>query len=103
MMSHHQHAIKVTQSELEELVEGAEENALKAVPVLQHKAENRVSREMREVALRGCARELEAFAACSSGRTLSVVWACRVQNRAMDGCMKTIGRDEVLRNEMRRR
>ncbi|KAK0509249.1 hypothetical protein JMJ35_008620 [Cladonia borealis] len=36
-----------------------------------------------------CADEIREFAACASGRTFSVSWACRPQRLAMNGCMMT--------------
>ncbi|KAF2661980.1 hypothetical protein K491DRAFT_586244 [Lophiostoma macrostomum CBS 122681] len=34
-----------------------------------------------------CAVEIEAFAACALGRTLTMVWKCRDQKLAMNSCM----------------
>ncbi|KAF4592280.1 Cytochrome c oxidase biogenesis protein [Ophiocordyceps camponoti-floridani] len=36
-----------------------------------------------------CADEIKAFAACATGRTFSVVFACRDQHRAMNSCMNS--------------
>ncbi|KAF2017655.1 hypothetical protein BU24DRAFT_420696 [Aaosphaeria arxii CBS 175.79] len=49
-----------------------------------------------------CAPEIEAFAACARGRTLTMVWACRDQKIAMNSCMLQYqGQEEMdrARNE----
>lgn len=95
------HKILVTQEEYDDLMRCR--SSTEAVPILKQRAENRIQRELRDVALRGCVGEIEAFARCASDKVLSVVWKCRSQNRAMDRCMKQIGKDEALKDEMRRR
>ncbi|KAF1954635.1 hypothetical protein CC80DRAFT_493757 [Byssothecium circinans] len=43
-----------------------------------------------------CADEIAAFAACATGRTFTMVWACRTQKLAMNSCMmKYQGQDEM--------
>ncbi|KAH8173854.1 cytochrome c oxidase biogenesis protein cmc1 like domain-containing protein [Sarocladium implicatum] len=34
-----------------------------------------------------CAEEIKAFAACALGRTFTVSYACRAENRVMNNCM----------------
>ncbi|KAF2127867.1 hypothetical protein P153DRAFT_342783 [Dothidotthia symphoricarpi CBS 119687] len=34
-----------------------------------------------------CAQEIETFAACALGRTITMVWACRAQKLTMNACM----------------
>lgn len=36
------------------------------------------------------------FANCSTGRTVSVAWACRAQHRAVQACMKPYTSDEAM-------
>ncbi|RCI12332.1 hypothetical protein L249_0684 [Ophiocordyceps polyrhachis-furcata BCC 54312] len=38
---------------------------------------------------RKCADEIRAFAACASGRTFSISFACRTEHRAMNNCMNS--------------
>lgn len=38
-------------------------------------------------AFKECRAELEAFTGCMEGRMLSVVWACRAENHAMNECL----------------
>ncbi|KAF2677778.1 hypothetical protein K458DRAFT_395584 [Lentithecium fluviatile CBS 122367] len=43
-----------------------------------------------------CAEEISAFAACATGRTFTMVWACRTQKLAMNTCMlRYQGQDEL--------
>lgn len=99
-MSHNK-GTSVSQEEFEDLVRWSK--STEVVPILQHKAENRISRQLRDVALRGCSKEIESFAQCARGKTISVAWTCRSLNQAVDKCMKVHGNDEGLRDEMRRR
>eukprot|EP00177_Eucheuma_denticulatum_P000858 GFKZ01001552.1.p2 GENE.GFKZ01001552.1~~GFKZ01001552.1.p2 ORF type:complete len:101 (+),score=9.54 GFKZ01001552.1:171-473(+) len=91
----------VTQEQLDDLL-GARGNT-DQVPILKHKAENRVMRELKEVAIRACDDHLRALAECAQGRMLSVVWHCRAHSKAIDECMRAFGQDESLKDEMRRR
>ncbi|KAG8461447.1 hypothetical protein KFE25_001051 [Diacronema lutheri] len=38
-------------------------------------------------AFKECRAELEAYIGCMQGRMLSVVWACRPENRTMNECL----------------
>lgn len=73
------------------------------VPTLTHKAENRVLRELRDLALRGCDAHVRALAECTEGKILGVIWHCRKFSKAIDACMKEFGKDEALKDEVRRR
>ncbi|KAF2638237.1 hypothetical protein P280DRAFT_471361 [Massarina eburnea CBS 473.64] len=43
-----------------------------------------------------CAEEVKAFVACASGRTFTMVWACRDQKLTMNSCMLQYqGQDEM--------
>ncbi|EEB06100.1 hypothetical protein SJAG_01140 [Schizosaccharomyces japonicus yFS275] len=35
-----------------------------------------------------CREEIEAFARCATGRTLSIVWKCRQENERMKSCLQ---------------
>ncbi|OBZ78810.1 COX assembly mitochondrial protein 2 [Grifola frondosa] len=56
-------------------------------------------------ALKDCDPIVREFAACASGRTVSVAWACSKQNKAMQDCLRqytgpeamAIVREEYLR------
>ena len=48
-----------------------------------------------------CSDEIKAFAACASGRTVSLAWACRAEQFAMNSCMILHARGE-LEDEARR-
>lgn len=91
----------VSQEELEDLLQSRLRTD--RVPILRYKAEERIRRELREVAMRGCASEIEAFAKCAKSRTFSVVWSCHSLNRSVDKCMKRFANDKPLIDEMRRR
>ncbi|PVH92251.1 hypothetical protein DM02DRAFT_605576 [Periconia macrospinosa] len=45
-----------------------------------------------------CADEIAAFAACATGRTITLAWACRAQKLTMNSCMLQYqGQDELDR------
>lgn len=90
-----------TQEQVKDLLEARESTAM--VPILKNKAENRIMRELKEVAIRACDDHIRALAQCAEGRLLSVVWYCRSHSKAVDECMRKFGRDEALKDEMRRR
>lgn len=73
------------------------------VPILKQKAENRIMRELKEVAIRACDGQIRALAQCAEGRMLSVVWHCRSHSKAVDACMHEFSKDEALKDELRRR
>lgn len=100
-MSHHNKRTPVTQEQLDDLL--AARDSTEMVPILKHKAENRVMRELKEVAIRACDKQVRALAQCAEGRLLSVVWHCRSHSKAIDLCMREFARDEALKEEMRRR
>lgn len=100
-MGHRNHGTKVTDEQLADLL--SSRSNTDEVPILQRKAEDRIRRELRDVALKGCAREITDFAKCAQGRVLSVVWACRSLNRNVDKCMKQFANDEALQDVLRRR
>ncbi|CAN8063778.1 unnamed protein product [Agarophyton chilense] len=73
------------------------------VPVLIHSAENRVTRELRDLAVKGCDEHVRRLAECAEGKLLSVIWHCRKYSKAVDVCMREFGGDEALKDELRRR
>lgn len=100
-MSHGAQRDPVTQAELDDLL--ASRGSTEMVPILKHKADNGVMRELKHVALRGCDAHVRALAECAEGRLVSVVWYCRAFSKAVDKCMHEFGNDEALKDELRRR
>lgn len=50
--------------------------------------ENELVRDkLKKAALVSCDEYLKEFAACAKGRTVSVIYACRTENRAMNDCL----------------
>lgn len=90
-----------TLAEVEDLLNGRKN--VDPVPILTHRAESRVTGELRMVAIVGCGDKVRDLAKCAEGRTFSVVWYCRQFNRAVQTCMKEYKADESLKDEMRRR
>ncbi|KAG5366548.1 hypothetical protein CJU89_0981 [Yarrowia sp. B02] len=60
-----------------------------AVPLwfLSPKEENEVREETRRLARLACADVLKVFSECTKGRTVSMLWACRIEKSAMMDCM----------------
>lgn len=100
-MSHHKEGISVTEEQLQDLLQ-ARTNT-EDVPILSHRAEDSVRRQLRDIALRGCASEILKFAECASGKVITVLWKCRSENREVADCMKQFKNDDALRDEIRRR
>ncbi|RMZ82360.1 hypothetical protein DV737_g2100, partial [Chaetothyriales sp. CBS 132003] len=48
-----------------------------------------------------CAPEIAAFAACARGRTVSLAWACKPEQLAMNSCMIQHAADKRLQDEAR--
>ncbi len=44
--------------------------------------------KLKQHAMKKCSAEARAYAECTTGRTLSVVWACRQHLNDLNGCLK---------------
>ncbi|KAK7694498.1 hypothetical protein QCA50_001684 [Cerrena zonata] len=72
---------------------------------LSRREEETLLKTTKARALKECDDVVKAFAECSSGRTVSVAWACRDQHKLVQQCMlqytgpdnMAIVRDEYLR------
>ncbi|PXF42405.1 hypothetical protein BWQ96_07925 [Gracilariopsis chorda] len=91
----------ITDEELHDLLQSRSNTD--PVPILIHRAENRVLRELRDIAVQGCNEHVKRLAECAEGKLLSVVWHCRKYSKAVDACMREFGADEALKDELRRR
>ena len=56
-----------------------------------------IPKKMREISWTRCSEELKEFENCCRGRTVSMVFVCRAQNRAMLDCMNRSFNEEGLR------
>ncbi|OSX71031.1 hypothetical protein BU14_0614s0006 [Porphyra umbilicalis] len=72
-----------------------------AVPVLKRRSENRVRENVKKEALKHCDGLVKEFVDCTKAHTLSVVWACRTQQNALNDCLGTVTRDEAVMNRAR--
>jgi hypothetical protein len=79
------------------------DDAKERMPILKNRSENRVTRELKKVAIKGCGEQLQALSDCSQGRLISVVWACRKQNADVNACLAVFSKDDELRDELRRK
>lgn len=93
--------VATTDEELEGILQARQNTD--AVPILKRNAEDRIRRKLRDVAMKACSKELGEFAECAKGRTLSIAFACRQLNKAVDTCMKTFANEETIQDELRRR
>lgn len=100
-MSQHPSKPPITEEHLADLL--ASRSNTSPVPILKHKAENSVRRQLKDVAIKGCAFHVRALAECTDGKLISVIWHCRHLSKAIDSCMRQFGDDELLKDEMRRR
>jgi len=55
---------------------------------LSRREEETLLKDLKKKALKNCDDYVKDFAACSTGRTISVTWKCRTQWRAMQDCMR---------------
>ncbi|KAM0746527.1 hypothetical protein T439DRAFT_329637 [Meredithblackwellia eburnea MCA 4105] len=54
---------------------------------LSRAEEAKVLKEHQANALKLCEVDVQAFASCAQGRTISVTWSCRTQFKQMQACM----------------
>ncbi|CAO1614141.1 unnamed protein product [Jaminaea pallidilutea] len=54
---------------------------------LSNREEDAMMKQIRLDALKKCDDVVKDFADCAKGRTVSVVWACRKQNRDVQDCL----------------
>ncbi|XP_059281869.1 uncharacterized protein LOC132035595 [Lycium ferocissimum] len=71
-------------------VEEARQNHVKK------KVEEALRSKMKQKALKECDRYTTKYAACASGRTISVVWQCRKQAKELNECLHQYTNDSVL-------
>lgn len=91
----------ITDEQLEDLL--SSRGSTDPVPILKHRSEDRILRELKQVALKGCDDIVADLARCTEGKLFSVVWKCRQHKRAVDECLRGFSKDDALKNEMRRR
>ncbi|CAH1413530.1 unnamed protein product [Lactuca virosa] len=71
-------------------VQEARENHVKK------KVEEALRSKMKAKALKECDYYTAKYAECASGRTFSVVWACRKQAKELNNCLHEFTNDNVL-------
>ncbi|KAI8534380.1 hypothetical protein RHMOL_Rhmol10G0085300 [Rhododendron molle] len=71
-------------------VQEARENHVKK------KVEEALRSKMKQKALKECDQFTIKYAECASGRTLSVVWQCRKQAKALNECLHQYTNDSIL-------
>ncbi|XP_031558702.1 COX assembly mitochondrial protein homolog [Actinia tenebrosa] len=54
---------------------------------------------VREISREKCKPYLDEFTNCCKGRTLSMVWACRKENRVMQDCLQKYFKDNSIYEE----
>ncbi|KAF9306206.1 hypothetical protein BGZ74_007146 [Mortierella antarctica] len=55
--------------------------------ILTRAEEEVLFKEMKANALKKCDPIVKEFVECTHGKTVSVLWACRVQHKAMNNCL----------------
>ncbi|CAO1613565.1 unnamed protein product [Sympodiomycopsis kandeliae] len=58
-----------------------------APQALSNREEDAMMKQVRAQAVQTCDPVVKKFAECAQGRTVSVVWACREENRAFKDCL----------------
>ncbi|KAG8704835.1 hypothetical protein FRC09_003303 [Ceratobasidium sp. 395] len=54
---------------------------------LSRREEDTLLKATKTQALKDCDELVKNFAACATGRTVSVAWACRTQHKELQACM----------------
>ncbi|PWN93968.1 hypothetical protein FA10DRAFT_264565 [Acaromyces ingoldii] len=68
---------------------------------LSNREEDALLKETKQEALKKCDDVVKDFAQCSSGRTVSVAWACRDQHRKLQDCLKQYTGPEAMEEKRR--
>lgn len=68
---------------------------------LSRREEDALLKSTKAKALRECDDVVKRFAECATGRTISIVWACRDDHRAVQQCMQQYTNAERM-EELRR-
>ncbi|KAJ1306600.1 hypothetical protein OPQ81_007599 [Rhizoctonia solani] len=63
---------------------------------LSRREEDTLLKATKTQALKDCDDLVKLFAACATGRTVSVVWACRSQHKNLQACMYQYTRPENM-------
>ncbi|RKP05469.1 cytochrome c oxidase biogenesis protein Cmc1 like-domain-containing protein [Thamnocephalis sphaerospora] len=63
---------------------------------LTRQEEEQLLTEFQKRARKHCDPAIKAFADCATGRTVSVIWACRPLQREMNACLKSYGESGEL-------
>ncbi|PWN52171.1 hypothetical protein IE53DRAFT_385400 [Violaceomyces palustris] len=69
---------------------------MSSTKALSNREEEALLKETKAEALKKCDQFVKEFAQCSSGRTVSVAWACRDQHKALQDCMKKYTSAEAM-------
>ncbi|CAG8455153.1 13370_t:CDS:2 [Ambispora gerdemannii] len=62
--------------------------------ILTRGEEEKLVQSLKTNALKKCAPQIQEFVECSSGRMISVVWACRSKLKLMNSCLKNFTTEE---------
>lgn len=66
------------------------------------KAEESLLYQLKQHALRKCKAKTQAYAECTQGRTITVVWACRDQLNDLNTCLKACTKVDIQQQLFRR-
>ncbi|CAO1619074.1 unnamed protein product [Parajaminaea phylloscopi] len=64
--------------------------------VLSNREEDQLRKDIKAQGLKKCDDVVRKFAECSTGRTVSVAWACRGEHRAVQQCLAQHTSPEAL-------
>ncbi|KAJ1969898.1 hypothetical protein IWQ62_000331 [Dispira parvispora] len=71
------------------------------IHVLTAREEEEATKAWKKNSMTQCASFIQAFSECASGRTVSVVWACRDLHKAMNDCLHQYSTPEI-RDQIRK-
>ncbi|PWN97926.1 hypothetical protein FA09DRAFT_330090 [Tilletiopsis washingtonensis] len=63
---------------------------------LSNRESEALLKETKAEALKKCDALVREFAECSTGRTVSIAWACRGQHKALQNCLKQYTSEEAM-------
>ncbi|SNX86383.1 related to CMC1 - mitochondrial intermembrane space copper-binding protein [Melanopsichium pennsylvanicum] len=67
--------------------------------ILSNREADTLMKQQKAKALKECKEQMEAFVECSKTRTISMLWSCSDQKKALGECLRVYTSDEALERE----
>ncbi|SPO23938.1 related to CMC1 - mitochondrial intermembrane space copper-binding protein [Ustilago trichophora] len=67
--------------------------------ILSNREADTLMKQQKAKALKECKEQMEAFVECSKTRTISMLWSCRDQKKALGECLRVYTSEETMERE----